>query len=138
MRGPTLSSNRIEAVRTLTALLLIIMLAPNAIVMRPASAAPAFSRPPSSDAVKVCQVGYLTGETKFAMLTAEPAGDVIVRRSSDGAGVLTVKAGEPVKDADSGDTIRAVDFSGLSEPGAYYLDAPGVGASHEFRVGDDV
>ena len=123
--------------RTLKALL--IMLTINATVVRELSAAAApSSRPRPSEAVKVCQVGYLPGETKFAMITDEPTGDVILRRAPDGAAVLTVKAAAVVKDADSGDMLRAVDFSKLSEPGSYYLDVPGVGASHEFRVGDDV
>jgi endoglucanase len=90
-----------------------------------------------SDLVKVCQVGYLPGETKFAMLTAEPAGDVVVRRK-DGQAVLTVRAGAAREDADSGDTIRPVDFSALKTPGEYFLDVPGVGASYPFRIGKDV
>ena len=91
-----------------------------------------------SDAVRVCQVGYLPGETKVALLAAEPSGDVVVRRADTGAAALTVKAGTAKPDADSGDTLRAVDFSALKTPGAYYLDAPGIGTSHAFRVGDDL
>jgi endoglucanase len=122
--------------RTFTAL--IMMLVTHATVVPDAPAIPAPPRRPPSEAVKVCQVGYLPGEAKFAMLTAGPApGDVLVRRWSDGAAVLTVKVAAPAHDADSGDTVRALDFSELSEPGSYYLDVPGVGASLEFRVGAD-
>jgi endoglucanase len=103
-----------------------------------AAAASSISRPPASDAVKVCQLGYLPGATKFAMLTANPAGDIVVRRASDGAPVLTTTAADAVNDADSGDLIRAVDFTKLAETGTYYLDVPGVGRSYDFRVGDDV
>ncbi|GAB4452527.1 MAG: glycoside hydrolase family 9 protein [Armatimonadaceae bacterium] len=91
-----------------------------------------------SDAVKVCQVGYLPEETKFAMLTAAPTGDIVVRNVSDGKAALTVKAGEPKADADSGDTIQTVDFSALKTPGTYYLDVPGVGASYDFQIGSEI
>jgi endoglucanase len=91
-----------------------------------------------SDHVKVCQVGYLPGETKYAVLTAEPTGAIVVRRASDGGEAMTATAAAPARDESSGDTVRAVDFSKLREPGEYYLDVPGVGASYAFRVGNDV
>jgi endoglucanase len=94
-------------------------------------------QPQPSAHVKVSQVGYLPRETKFAVLTTQPAGEVVVRRADDGRAALTVTAGPPVYDADSGDTVRAIDFSALREPGTYRLDVPGVGASYDFRVGDD-
>lgn len=90
-----------------------------------------------SDAVRACQVGYLPDETKFAMLDAEPSGPVVVRRAKDGKAMLTVVAGPPRKDANSGDTLRTVDFTPLRTPGEYLLDAPGLGASYPFRVGKD-
>jgi endoglucanase len=82
-------------------------------------------------------VGYLVGEAKLAMLTAEPTGDVTVRSAADGRVVATVPAGPANADADSGDTIRIVDFSAVSQPGRYYLEAPGIGNSFEFDVSDD-
>ncbi|HEX8237108.1 MAG TPA: glycoside hydrolase family 9 protein [Abditibacteriaceae bacterium] len=91
-----------------------------------------------SDQVKVCQVGYLPQETKFAVVTAAPGGQVVVRRVNDGGAVLTVAAGAPQQDPDSGDTVRAIDFSALTQPGTYYLDVPGVGSSYDFRIGTDV
>lgn len=91
-----------------------------------------------SEAVRACQVGYLPTETKFAVLTAEPSGPVVVRRTRDGKPVLSVVAGPARADADSGDTVRAVDFSTLKTPGEYVLDAPGIGTSYPFRIGKDV
>ena len=91
-----------------------------------------------SDQVKTCQIGYLPHETKFAMLTDAPAGAAVVRRAADGGAVLTVKAAPPVQDADSGDAVSAIDFSALAEPGAYFLEVPGVGLSDEFQVGPDI
>lgn len=93
---------------------------------------------PFSDQVKVCQVGYLPGESKFAMLTAVPEGEVILRRSGDGSAVLALPVSPALVDPDSGDTLRWVDFSAVQEPGRYYLDVPGVGNSFEFAVGSDV
>lgn len=111
--------------------------APTTATTLPASSS-AGGRAKASDDVKVCQVGYLPRETKFAMVTAPPTGDVTVRRAGDGSVALTVEPGAAARDADSGDEIRPVDFSALTEPGAYYLDVPGVGASHAFAIGDDI
>ena len=36
-----------------------------------------------SDHIKVCQVGYLVDESKIAILTAEPKGQVVVRKSDN-------------------------------------------------------
>jgi len=91
----------------------------------------------ASDSVRVCQVGYLPSESKVAMLTAAPTGEVVVR-TPEGKAILTVKAAEPQLDPDSGDTIRKVDFSSLKKAGEYYLDVPGVGRSYAFRIGNDV
>jgi endoglucanase len=90
-----------------------------------------------SDAVKICQVGFLPGESKRAMLTAAPTGDVIVRHSNDDTVAMTAKASDAKLDTESGDAIRMVDFSGVREPGWYYLDVPGVGASFVFQIADD-
>src|SRR5687767_14083033 len=62
-----------------------------------------------SDHVKVCQVGYRPGEAKFAVLTAAPSGDVIVRRASDAGAVMTVPAAAAKLDESSGDETRAID-----------------------------
>ena len=87
-----------------------------------------------SAAVKVDQVGYLASEAKLAMLTAAPTGSVNVRRVADGVSVLTVAAGPGAVDAASGDTVRTVDFSAVTTPGAYYLDVPGLGQSYPFTI----
>ncbi|MFN7627390.1 MAG: glycoside hydrolase family 9 protein [Pirellula sp.] len=91
-----------------------------------------------SDEVKVCQVGYLVDETKIAVLTAEPKGQIVVRKSDNHEIVASVSAGTASFDSDSGDTVRWIDFTKVSIPGRYYLDVDGVGRSFDFRVGDDV
>lgn len=91
-----------------------------------------------SDAVKICQVGFLPGEAKYAVLTGAPTGEILVRRSSDDRVVLKVSAGQPTTDPDTGDEVRRVDLSGLKASGTYYLDVPGLGASYKFQVGKAV
>ncbi|AIE84447.1 cellulase [Fimbriimonas ginsengisoli Gsoil 348] len=90
-----------------------------------------------SDAIKVCQVGYLPEETKFAVVTAS-ASQAVVRRAGDGKAVLTVTPGPERVDSDSGDAVREVDFSKLTKSGTYYLEVPGLGTSYDFRIGKDV
>ena len=93
---------------------------------------------PVSTDVKADQIGYRTYETKLAMLTSMGAGPVIVRRASDGVAVFQVSAGPAAADAASGDSVRVVDFSGVTATGTYRLDVPGVGQSYPFRISPDV
>ncbi|HEX8325496.1 MAG TPA: glycoside hydrolase family 9 protein [Tepidisphaeraceae bacterium] len=108
-----------------------------------ALATPAFgqatpaTRPAVSEHVKACQIGYLPGESKRAMLTAAGGTEAFVRRVADHTIAARPTVGGAKPDADSGDAIAVIDFSDLREPGEYYLDVPGVGASHPFRVAND-
>ena len=93
------------------------------------------SAPVPSTAVKVDQVGYLPDETKLAMVTSDAApGGFTVRRAGDGSIAFRGALGSAALDADSGDNIRAADFSSLRESGTFYLDVEGVGASPRFEV----
>jgi len=97
------------------------------------------ARPALSESIKVDQVGYLPARAKLAIVTGPGAtGSFSVRRSADGSEVLTGRLGPPRADADTGDTVRAADFSVLDQTGSFYLDVAGVGASHEFDVAPDV
>ena len=96
------------------------------------------SMPTPSESVRVSQVGYLPDWPKRVVLVAEPTGPVLVRRVGNGRVVLTLAAGPPRLDPDSGDTLRAVDLTALRTPGEYVVDAPGLGESLPFRVGKDV
>jgi len=91
-----------------------------------------------SDAVKVCQVGYLPDETKIAILTTEPKGKVLVRKSDNHEIVASLSVGTASFDSDTGDTVRCIDFTEVSRPGRYYLDVEGVGSSFDFSVGNDI
>ncbi|MEZ0326922.1 MAG: glycoside hydrolase family 9 protein [Fimbriimonas sp.] len=92
----------------------------------------------ASDQIKVCQVGYLPSESKFAMLTADATGNAVIRRVLDNRSVVVAKIGEPTVDASSGDTVRLIDFSSLKEPGVYRVEVEGVGKSFDFRVGEQI
>jgi endoglucanase len=60
-----------------------------------------------------------------------------IRRTSDQAVVFEGALGPPVDDADSGDRVRAADFSALVAPGEYRVEV-GDRRSWPFRVADDV
>jgi endoglucanase len=93
---------------------------------------------PTTD-IKVDQAGYLPGAPKIALVASTaPATRFAVRRAGDGSVAFEGALGAPVDDADSGDRLRAADFSRLADPGRYWLDVPGVGRSWEFAIEGDV
>lgn len=85
-----------------------------------------------------CQVGYQPEEVKIAMLADSSASEVLVRRASDQKLILRITPSEPVKDSDSGDTLRRVDLSKLSTPGRYYLELPSGVKGDVFDIGSQV
>jgi endoglucanase len=87
--------------------------------------------------IKVDQVGYPSKAPKLAMVSA-PAKTFEVKRARDNATVFQGKLSASATDANSGDTLRAADFSSLHQPGMYYLEVPGVGRSWTFSIGPDV
>src|SRR5664279_1923090 len=69
-------------------------------------------------AIKVDQVGYLTGAPKVALVAAEsPASDFTVRRAAGGAVVFKRKLSAQAADADTGDKVQAADFSAFKTAG---------------------
>lgn len=94
-------------------------------------------------AIKVNQVGYLPAGQKFAMvvLPGQGTGKIIsfsVRRLKDNSVAFQGALGAAVLDGDTGDHVRAADFSNLRETGTFYLDVLDVGRSWSFRIADDV
>jgi endoglucanase len=89
--------------------------------------------------IKVDQVGYPAGMPKIALVVSKNAAtEFIVRRADNNREALRGALPEPVKDPDSGDQVRAADFTKLTRDGKYYLDVPGVGRSWTFAIGTDV
>jgi endoglucanase len=95
--------------------------------------------PAPTTQIKLDQVGYLTRAPKVAfVVSSTTADDFNVRRTRDGSVAFSGRLSPTVDDADSGDRVRAADFTTLEEAGSYYLDVPGVGRSWGFSVGADV
>ena len=88
-------------------------------------------------AIKVDQVGYPLNGPKVALVSS-PATTFEVRRSSDNQVVFHGKLGTAVFDPNTGDQVRAADFSALRRTGSFYLEVPGVGRSWNFTVGKNV
>lgn len=98
-------------------------------------------QPPSAPnpAIKVDQAGYLPAARKVALVTAAGvATDFWVRNLSTGKTVFQGKLGAPVDDKDSGDEVRAADFSDLRIPGNYAIEVAGLGRSWDFRIDPSV
>ncbi len=93
--------------------------------------------------IKVDQVGYLPDGAKIATIAAtgknsHSAAGFTVRRVKDNSPAYAGSLGPTVFDADTGDRVQLADFSKLKENGTFYLEAPPVGRSWNFRVAPDV
>lgn len=87
-------------------------------------------------AVRLNTVGYLPQHEKRATLAA-PCVEFKVVRDSDGATVLRGTSAGPRHDDDTNEDLCVADFTALSEPGLYRLEA-GAARSAPFRVRADV
>jgi endoglucanase len=89
--------------------------------------------------IKVDQAGYLPSRPKIAFVVSKAAAATfVVRRARDGGVAFEGRLAAPADDADSGDLVRAADFTKLTEPGSYYLDVAGAGRSWDFSVAENV
>jgi endoglucanase len=89
--------------------------------------------------IKVDQVGYLPDAPKVALVVSKAAGDTFaVRRVRDRQVVLRGTLSAPVAEANSGDSVRAADFSTLTETGEFFVDAGAAGVSWPFAIARDV
>ena len=114
----------------------------------PATQNPTVGRPPSGEhvalgpitdpVVMVDQVGYLPGHRKVGLVADATATSFQVVDVQSSRGAFAAALSDPVRDADSGQTLRRADFSSFNAPGTYSVVVPGVGRSPEFRIGDDV
>ena len=115
--------------------------APRALALLAACAAALAAAPGARAAagapVRLNTVGYLPLQAKRATLRA-PCGEFKVVRESGGAVVLRGRASGPVHDRDTDEELCVADFSALSEPGLYRLEAAGGVRSAPFRVGPGV
>jgi len=72
--------------------------------------------------IHINQLGYRPGDPKRAVMPQNETEFQIIR-VSDNAVVYEGKAGEPLADAASADTVRIADFSGLTDAGEYFVQA---------------
>jgi endoglucanase len=86
-------------------------------------------------AIRIDQVGYLPDAPKFAMVVTDAPGSKFEVRDANGRVVFSGPLGERVRDDNSGDVVRAVDFSAVRQPGRYIIRVPEVGDSYPFEIG---
>lgn len=84
--------------------------------------------------VRLNTVGFLPARAKLATFVGEDAAFSV--KTSEGDEVLSGTAAGPVNNPDTGETVYIADFSTLTEPGEYYVEAAG-GRSVTFRIGED-
>lgn len=95
----------------------------------------ALTSPSLSDRIRVCQVGYLPTETKFAMLADRATGKAKIRDMASNRVVGEYEIGKPALDESTGDHVALVDFSKLTRAGKYVVEVDGVGRSYPFEIG---
>jgi endoglucanase len=88
--------------------------------------------------VLVDQVGYLPSYPKIALVANATATQFEVVDTATRRSVYAAYLGEPQRDLDSGQSLRAADFSAIQQPGTYTIVVPGVGRSPDFRIANDV
>ena len=91
-----------------------------------------------SRAIKVDQVGYLPDAPKVAFVVSADASGPFAVVDAEGKAVLRGRLGAAVDDPDSGDRVRAADFSSVRKPGVYTIVVDGAGRSWPFRIDSQV
>jgi endoglucanase len=90
----------------------------------------------STTGIKVDQAGYLIDAPKVAIVASETATAFAVV-DSEGSVALRGSLGTVAEDPDSGDRVRAADFSSVRRAGSYRIVVDGVGESWPFKIADD-
>ena len=85
--------------------------------------------------IYVNQVGYLSGAVKHATISG---GREFTLHRADGKVVLQGDTDVPVKDANSGEEVALIDFTGVYEEGEYYFTDENGDKSAQFTIADDV
>jgi len=87
--------------------------------------------------VRVNSIGYLPTRAKH-ITVAGGGSDFAVRRASDDSVAFSGTLGPAAVDTATGDMVAVGDFTGLTEPGTFYVEVPAVGRSVTFAIGADV
>jgi endoglucanase len=94
-------------------------------------------------AIRVDQAGYPSKASKVALVAVSASSNnapvsFVLKNGTTGATVFQGQLAPPVTDPDSGDMVRAADFSKFGDNGRFYLQAAGIGRSWTFRIAPDV
>jgi endoglucanase len=90
----------------------------------------------SSD-IRLNSLGYLPAAKKQATIISQ-CSKFTVKKAGNRKTVYSGKASGPFVQRDVNQTVWIADFSDVNKPGKYFLEAPGVGRSYEFEIGDKV
>jgi endoglucanase len=95
--------------------------------------------PVSTPGILVNQTGYLTDSTKTAVFQGEEMPLVFhVISAESGEVVYTGNLQEKRYESEAGEYISYGDFTEVTQEGTYYIEAPVLGMSYTFAIGDDV
>ena len=136
--APSSRNRRGAAVPLPVWIAIIVAIAAGVTASRQGSRAAAADEAPPPPAIRVNQAGYPAGAPKIAVAVdaSETARTAQVRAEAGAA--ATIPLGPPARDAQSGDTVRVIDFSAVTTPGTYVIAVEGLGESDPVRVGGDV
>ncbi len=84
------------------------------------------------------QIGYKTGSRKSAVLRGNVPKTFEVKNLQSGKIVYTGSLSEPVKNEHAGEIDYIADFTDVTEPGEYCIQAKGCKPSMPFAIGDHV
>jgi endoglucanase len=91
--------------------------------------------------IRVNSIGFLPAAKKQATAAASVKNFRVLRTDAGSdQEVFTAASSEPLKTAatDTHETVRVLDFSTVTQPGRYVIDAPEIGRSAPFSIGNDV
>ncbi|MDB4883366.1 MAG: glycoside hydrolase family 9, partial [Gemmatimonadetes bacterium] len=108
---------------------------PLALVGLLTSASSAQTTTPTSDAIRLNQLGFFPLAPKAAVVAGGSASTFTVERASGGAVVLRGALSAPKSWPLSGEEVRRADLSAVTRPGRYVVVVPGVGRSIPFDIG---
>jgi len=87
--------------------------------------------------IRISSAGFLPDAIKQASVIVECT-TFQLKKSESGEIIFTGTISSGVSQDDVDQTVWIADFSGVSEPGFYFLEIPGVGRSIEFEIGETV
>jgi endoglucanase len=84
--------------------------------------------------IRLNQIGFYPDAHKVAVVTDDINGDFLIKSVTSGEVVFKSKLSAPHKSAYSPKVTRIADFSGVTTPGVYKLNLPGLGDSYTFEI----